>query len=61
MTVLEQMRDKRLPDYYPTMYQDGYKPWEVLQAARNSIAASYYEDREAEIPSNVNLKVEVKK
>ncbi len=37
MTVIEKMRHKQIPDYYPTMYQDGYKPWEILEAARNSI------------------------
>ena len=60
MTIMEQMRDKRLPAYYPTMYQDGYKPWEVLQAAHDSIAERYYEEREMEIPTNIKFKVEVK-
>ena len=22
-----------IPDYYPTMYRDGYKPWQIMAAA----------------------------
>ena len=28
--------NSRLPDYYDTMYQDGYTPQEVWQAFRNT-------------------------
>lgn len=28
---------KDLPDYYPTMYLDGYTPEEILQAKRKSM------------------------
>ena len=32
-SVFEKMRNRQIPDYYPTMYQDGYKPYEILEAA----------------------------
>lgn len=37
MTVFEKMRNQKIPDYYPTMYQDGYKPYEIIEAAHNAI------------------------
>ena len=37
MTIMEQMRGKQLPPYYATMYQDGYKPYEIIEAAHNAI------------------------
>ena len=36
-SVIEKMRNKRIPDYYPTMHMDGFTPYEILTAARNSI------------------------
>ena len=42
-TVFEKMRNKHIPDYYPTMYQDGWKPYEILEAAHNSIIKQYME------------------
>ena len=47
MTVFEKMRGKRIPDYYDGMYMDGYKPYEILEAAHNSIVQQY-EARQAE-------------
>lgn len=64
MTVFEKMRNKRLPDYYPTMYLDGYKPWEIVEAAHNSIikeAEARQAEREPQPPMNVKFLVEVKK
>ena len=63
MTVFEKMRNKRLPDYYPTMYLDGYKPWEIVEAAHNSIikeAEARQAAREPQTPMNVRFQVEVK-
>ena len=60
------MRDKHIPDYYPTMYQDGYKPYEILEAASNSIISQHMERQEesappVDEPMNVHFQVEVKK
>ena len=68
-TVFEKIRNKHIPDYYPTMYQDGWKPYEILEAAHNSIIKQYMErQQEAEAeptpdepPMNVRFQVEVKK
>lgn len=63
-TVFEKMRNKHIPDYYPTMYQDGYKPYEIVEAAHNSIIKQYLERQEADTPTdepmNVRFQVEVK-
>ena len=66
-TVFEKMRNKQLPDEpYPTMYIDGFSPYEIIETAGNSIIrdnyrrkeqASVQEDNE---PMNVKLNVEVK-
>ena len=42
-TVFEKMRNKQLPSYYDGMYLDGYKPYEILEAAHNSIIKQYTE------------------
>ncbi|MBR0341844.1 MAG: hypothetical protein IJH64_06295 [Oscillospiraceae bacterium] len=68
-TVFEKMRNKKIPDYYDGMYLDGYKPYEILEAAHNSIIKQYTErQQEAEAeptpdepPMNVRFQVEVKK
>ena len=62
MTMFEKMRGTRLPEYYPTMYLDGYKPYEILETARNSIIKAHDAvdaEREADVPMNINFNVEV--
>lgn len=63
-TVFDKMRGTRIPDYYPTMYKDNYKPWEIIEAAHNSIikeAAARQAEREPQMPTNVKFRVEVVK
>ena len=48
------------------MYQDGYKPYEILEAASNSIISQHMERQEeaappVDEPMNVHFQVEVKK
>ena len=62
-TVFEKMRNKRIPDYYDGMYKDGYAPWEIVEAAHNSIiqeAEARKAEAEEAAPMNVRFKVEVK-
>lgn len=35
--------DKKIPDYYPTMYMDGYTPEQILHAARRGIIQRHRE------------------
>ena len=63
-TVFDKMRGTRLPSYYSEMYKDGYKPWEIIEAAHNSIikeAAARQAEREPQTPMNVKFRVEVVK
>lgn len=39
--------DKKTPDYYPTMYMDGYTPEQILHAAKRGIMQRHRE-RKAE-------------
>ena len=36
-TMFEKMRGTRFDQYYDTMYLDGAKPWEIIEAAKKSI------------------------
>ena len=68
--TLYQYLDRQIPDYYDTMYRDGYRPDQILHAARRKILREY-EAREAakraaaeanEIPEvNITSKVFIKK
>ena len=40
MTLYEYL-DSKIPDYYPTMYRDGYSPEQILHAARRKILREY--------------------
>lgn len=55
-TMFEKMRGTRIPDYYTGMHNEGWKPWEILEAARNAII----HENEAKAPMNVRFQVEVK-
>ena len=40
--------NSQLPDYYDTMYLDGYTPQQILQALRNTERKKYETQREQE-------------
>ena len=61
MTVFESLSGRSLPEYYDGMYLDGYKPYEILQAAHNTMLDRYEEQSEAPQPMKVKFQVEVKK
>ena len=46
MTLYEYY-DRKIPDYYPTMYLDGYSPEQIMYAAHRKIRHEY-EARKAE-------------
>ena len=69
MTLYEYL-DSKIPDYYPTMYKDGYSPEQILHAARRKILREYEARKEAkraeaeanEIPEvRITSKVVIKK
>lgn len=67
-TVFEKMINRHLPEEpYPTMYQDGYSPQEIVETAHNSIMREHFRREEAvrsqeeDEPMNVKLNVEVKR
>ena len=54
---------RKLPEYYPTMYMDGYEPWEILQALHESMRKEYYERKELQKEAqdeNISYTIEVK-
>ena len=57
---------KPIPDYYPTMFLDGYEPWELLAAAHKKFLAAAAArttpaDPQDDYTVNVKSTVEVKK
>ena len=48
--------DRQIPEYYPTMYMDGYTPEQILHAAHRKMVREYlerekekYSQKEAEV------------
>ena len=35
--TLAEYYNRQIPEYYPTMYMDGYEPYQILHAARRKI------------------------
>lgn len=54
---------QKIPDYYPTMFLDGYKPWEIMAAAHKKMIAAAQTPAEPQDDYTVSVKstVEVKK
>lgn len=42
MTILEQY-DRQIPEYYNTMYLDGYTPAQILRAAKRGLYQQHME------------------
>ena len=61
MTLIDYY-NRKIPDYYPTMAQDGYRPHEILAAVRSQILSDYWErsTRDADEPAEVHITSEVK-
>ena len=48
--------NRQIPEYYNTMYMDGYEPWEILEAVHKSMRKMLAE-REAEKNSVDEVKI----
>lgn len=35
--MLDRFGRRPIPEYYDTMYMDGYEPWEIMEAAHRSM------------------------
>ena len=51
---------KGLPEYYPTMYLDGYTPEEILEAHHNMMVKKYLEEPQEESEQDFTIKSEIK-
>ena len=47
--------DRKIPDYYPTMYLDGYTPDQILHAVRRGMIQRH---RESKLENAVKTQVE---
>ena len=48
MSLLEQ-HNRRIPDYYPTMYMDGFTPEEIMYAAKRQMYRQIQERKDAQV------------
>ena len=42
-TIMFEEYDRKIPDYYPTMYMDGYSPDQILHAVRRGMIQRHRE------------------
>ena len=54
--MLDRFGRKPIPEYYDTMYMDGYEPWEILEAVHKRMRRMLAE-REAEQNSVDEVKI----
>ena len=54
--MLDRFGRKPIPEYYDTMYMDGYEPWEIMEAAHKKMKRMV-EEREAERNSVDEVKI----
>lgn len=49
VTSLLEQYNKRIPDYYPTMYMDGFSPEEIMYAAKRQMYRQIQERKDAQV------------
>ena len=52
--TLNDYANRFLPPYHDTMFLEGFKPWEIVEAAHRSIYQEY-QDRKAQEPAEVKI------
>ncbi len=59
MTTIDYLY-RKVPDYYPTMYLDGYNPYEITQAVHKNILKNYLSQEDNKMDDwTVHVKSEV--
>ena len=49
VTSLLEQHSRRIPDYYPTMYMDGFSPEEIMYAAKRQMYRQIEERKAAQM------------
>ena len=49
VTSLLEQHNRRIPDYYPTMYMDGFTPEEIMYAAKRQMYRQIQERKDAQV------------
>ena len=49
VTSLLEQHNRRIPDYYPTMYMDGFSPEEIMYAAKRQMYQQIQERKDAQV------------
>ena len=62
--TLAEYYDRQVPEYYPTMYMDGYTPDQILHAVHRKMVREYLErkaEKQAKKDAEVQIQKQVKK
>lgn len=65
--IIDQLRERPIPEYDKYMWMQGYKPYEILEASDKTIPHLLEEhkkedqDKASEIPKKINIDVKVQK
>ena len=55
MNIME-YQYRKVPEYYPSMYQDGFTPDEILYALKRQMIREYNARRTQQIESEIKIK-----
>ena len=58
-SLLEQ-HNRRIPDYYPTMYMDGFTPEEIMYAAKRQMYRQIQERKDAQVDIQTALEASLR-
>ena len=52
--------DSKIPDYYPTMYMDGFTPEEIMYAAKRQMYRQIQERKDAQVDIQTALEASLR-
>ena len=60
VTSLLEQHNRRIPDYYPTMYMDGFTPEEIMHAAKRQMYRQIQERKDAQVDIQTALEASLR-
>lgn len=60
VTSLLEQHNRRIPDYYPTMYMDGFTPEEIMYAAKRQMYRQIQERKDAQVDIQTALEASLR-
>ena len=60
VTSLLEQHNQRIPNYYPTMYMDGFTPEEIMYAAKRQMYRQIQERKDAQVDIQTALEASLR-